>query len=164
MIDPVSVGVAFAAVQAVVGNIKSAIGTGKDIYSIIGDIGKFFNLSSDITKANNQIKLELLSKSDSELEAVALQTALMAEQVIQYKKDLKDLLYWSGNAHIWDRMQENHNRLLREKREMEEKIREEKRLRQKQIAEFVFSVVMSLAIAAIVIPILYIFIKIYFRI
>ena len=67
MIDPVSIGLAFAAVQQVVGGIKSAIGTGKDINGIITDIGKFLNLSSDIYKANGQVKMELLSKTNAEL-------------------------------------------------------------------------------------------------
>jgi hypothetical protein len=32
MLDPVSIGLAFTAAQAVVGNIKSAINTGKDVF------------------------------------------------------------------------------------------------------------------------------------
>jgi len=146
MIDPISIGAAFVAAQSVVSNIKSAMNTSKDVVSIVNDIGKFFTLESDIQKANIQLKLNLLKKSDSELQAQALQTAFMANQMIEYKKELKNLLYWSGNAEIWDNMQKEHIRLVKEKHRLEREQKEAERKRKERLAEVIFNGVIVFSI------------------
>ena len=163
MIDPVSIGLAFTAAQSIVSNVKSALNTGKDVYSIMGDVGKFFNLSADIQKANIELKLGLLNKSNEQLQAQALQTAMMAHQVVEYRRQLKDLLYWSGNAAIWDNMEKEHIRLIKEKREMERKRDEAKRKHQQELAELIFGGLVTLLSMAIVGFFGYIGLHIYLR-
>jgi hypothetical protein len=138
MIDPVSIGLAFTAAQSIVSNVKSVLNTGKDAYKIMEDIGKFFNISSDIQKANIELKFSLLNKSNEQLQAQAFKTAMMAHQVVEYKKQLKELLYWSGNADIWDNMEKEHVRLIKEKREMERKRDEARQKHRQQLAELIF--------------------------
>jgi len=149
MIDPVSIGLAFAAVQQVVGGIKSAIGTGKDINGIITDIGKFLNLSSDIYKANGQVKMQLLSKTNAELESMAFQTSMMANQVTEHRKKIKELLIWSGHGDIWENMVREHTRLLKERRELEEKHRAVQRKRKQDLAEVLFGGIIAVLLLAI---------------
>jgi hypothetical protein len=163
MIDPVSIGLAFTAAQSIVSNVKSALNTGKDVYSIMGDVGKFFNLSADIQKANIELKLGLLNKSNEQLQAQALQTAMMAHQVVEYRRQLKDLLYWSGNAAIWDNMEKEHTRLIKEKREMERKRDEAKRKHQQEMAELIFGGLVTFLSMAIVGFFGYIGLHIYLR-
>lgn len=138
MIDPISIGLAFTAVQQVVGGIKGAINTGKDINSIVKDIGKFLSLSADINKANVTLKLELLNKSSQELEGIAFETAWMANQVAQHRKELKELLIWSGHGHIWENMVREHTRLLKEKYELEQQQKAAEAKRKKELAENMF--------------------------
>ena len=149
MIDPVSIGLAFTAAQSIVSNVKSALNTGKDVYSILGDVGKFFNINSDINKASIDLKLSLLNKSNEELQAQALNTAMMAHQMVEYKRQLKDLLYWSGNAVIWDDMEREHTRLIKEKREMERKRDEAARKHKQEMAELIFSGLLAFMLVAI---------------
>jgi hypothetical protein len=163
MIDPVSIGLAFTAVQSVVGNIKSAIGTGKDIHGIVKDIGKFLNLSSDIHKANMDIKLQLLKRSDQELESLAFQTSWMANQVIENRKQLKELLIWSGHGDIWENMVKEHTRLLKERREMQERYEKAERERRKKLAETLFAGTVVILIAITVFPFILIGIQLYMR-
>jgi hypothetical protein len=155
MIDPISIGLAFTAVQSVVGNIKSAIGTGKDIHGIVKDIGKFLNLSSDIHKANMDLKLELLKRSDQELESIAFQTAWMANQVIEHRKQLKELLVWSGHGDIWENMVREHTRLLKEKREMQERHEKAERERKKKLAEAIIVGIIVITIIATITPLMF---------
>ncbi len=149
MIDPVSIGVAFAAAQSIVSNVKSAIGTGKDVYGIVKDIGKFMNINSDINKANIDLKLDLLNKSDEELQAQALQTAWMANQMAEYRRQLKDLLYWSGNAKIWDDMEREHVRLIKQKRELEKARDEAARLHKEKVAEAILTGVVTFVLVGL---------------
>lgn len=148
MIDPVSIGVAFTAAQAIVSNVKSAIGTGKDVYGIVKDLGKFLNLNADINKANIDMKLDLLNKSDAELQAQALQTAWMASQMADYRRQLKDLLYWSGNAKIWDDMEKEHSRLIKQRKELERAQKEADRKHKEKVAEEIFAGILLFTLAA----------------
>jgi len=138
MIDPVSIGLAFTAAQGIVNNVKSALNTGKDVYSILGDVSKFFNISADIHKANIDLKFGLLNKSNAQLQAQALEAAMMSQQIVEYRRQLKDLLYWSGNAVIWDNMEKEHTRLMKEKREMERKHNEAKIKQREELVELIF--------------------------
>jgi hypothetical protein len=163
MIDPISIGLAFTAVQSVVGNIKSAIGTGKDIHGIVKDIGKFLNLSSDIHKANMDIKLQLLKRSDQELESLAFQTSWMANQVIENRKQLKELLIWSGHGDIWENMVKEHTRLMKERREMQERYEKAERERKKKLAETLFAGTIAILIAITVFPFILIGFQLYMK-
>jgi hypothetical protein len=149
MIDPVSIGLAFTAIQQVVGGIKSAIGTGKDINGIVTDIGKFLNLSADIYKANGQVKMQLLNKSSAELESIAFQTAMMANQVTEHRKKIKELLIWSGHGDIWENMVQEHTRLLKKRRELEAKHRAAERKRKQELAEVLFGGIIAVLLLAI---------------
>lgn len=161
MIDPVSIGMAFAAAQGVVSNIKSAINTGKDIMAISNDIGKFLQLSSDVNKANIELKHKLLNTSDSELEAQALKASMMAHQIEEQRKQLKELLVWSGNGHIWDNMVMEHTRLLKEKRELERRQELERRRKQQQLLEILFITIMVIVGLVAILPIVYVVVKIF---
>lgn len=163
MIDPVSIGLAFTAAQSIVGTVKSALNTGKDVYSIMGEIGKFLNIDSDIHKTNIEIKLKLLDKSDSELQAQAFETAMVAQQMIDYRRQLKDLLYWSGNSAIWDNMEQEHTRLIKEKREMERKMKEAELKRKREMYELVMGGAVTFMLVAIVGFFCYVVFKIYVR-
>ena len=163
MIDPISIGLAFTAVQQVVGNIKSAINTGKDINGIVKDIGKFLNLSADINKANVDLKVQLLSKSDSQLESIAFQTAMMADQVAEHRRELKDILLWSGNGHIWENMVREHTRLLKEKRELEKQQKEAEIKRKQKLAETLFTSIALISVVFALLPLGFAVLQFYFK-
>jgi hypothetical protein len=137
MIDPVSVGVAFAAAQGAVEGIKSAINLGKDINEIMGDLGKFLRYSDEVYTAANKSNIQNYKKSDAELGELALQLAMSAKKLREDEKMLKDLLYWSGNAQVWEDMKKEHIRLIKEKREFERQQREIRAKRNEEIAELI---------------------------
>ena len=163
MLDPVSIGLAFTAAQTVVNNIKSAINTGKDVYGVVKDISKFFNLDADIQKANIDRKLDLLKKSDAELQAQALETAWMASRMQEYRRDLKNLLYWSGNSHIWDNMEQEYVRLIKQKKELERQQREADRKHKQKVADAILTGTVAFMTLLIVGFLAFIAIKIYLR-
>jgi len=151
MIDPVSIGVAFTAAQSAVNGIKKAISLGKDVNSILDDLGKFFRYSNEVYEAATKSNLANYKKSDAELSELALQIAISAKKLRDDEKALKDLLYWSGNAQVWIDMQREHVRLIKEKREFERQQREIRAKRNEQIAEAILTgtiAILSLGIFA----------------
>lgn len=139
MLDPMSISVAFAAAQGAVNGIKSAISMGKDINNIVGDLGKFFRYSNQVYEAASKSSIEHYKKSDSELSEIALQLAMSAKKLRDDEKMLKELLIYSGNADVWEHMQKEHIRLIKEKREYERKQREIQAKRNEEIAEAILS-------------------------
>lgn len=151
MIDPVSVGAAFAAAQGAVNGIKAAIKMGKDINGIVGDLGKFFRYSNEVYTAAAKSSVENYKKSDGELGEIALQLAMSAKKLRDDERMLKEMLIYSGNGDVWEHMQKEHLRLLKEKREFERQQREIKAKRNEQIAEVVLGGVVALICVAVLV-------------
>lgn len=108
MIDPVS---AFVAAQTAVATIKKAMALGKDITSIIGEFGKFFDAKDVVQKAVNDAGKK--GQSDT---SKALETVMQAEQLRQYEDELKHLLmYGYGQAGLWDQLLLERNKIRQTK-------------------------------------------------
>lgn len=108
MIDPVS---AFVAAQTAVATIKKAMALGKDITSIIGEFGKFFDAKDVVQKAVNDAGKK--GQSDT---SKALETVMQAEQLRQYEDELKHLLmYGYGQAGLWDQLLLERNKIRQAK-------------------------------------------------
>lgn len=134
MIDPISIGLAFATAQAAVKGIKSALQLGKDINSVSGELSKFFQASATVYTAQGQgvnVKAKK-HKSNAEINAQALDTVMQAKKLRDQEAELKQLFIYTGNAPTWDALIEERTRLLveqklqiaKEKREAEAKVKE----------------------------------------
>ena len=126
--DPITIGLAFAAAQSAVGPIKQAISLGKDISSLYGQFNKFFESSDAIHRERSKIKVKgsRLGKTDAELGREALQIAMHSDALRQAERDLKDMILWQlGKPELWEHMIKERTRLFKERAEAERE--EEKR-------------------------------------
>jgi hypothetical protein len=126
--DPITIGLAFAAAQSAVSHIKQAIALGKDINSIVGQFSKFFESSDTIHRERIKLKAKatLLGKSDAELGHEALQIAMHSDALRQQERDLKDMILWQlGKPEIWEQMIAERTRLFKARAEAQRE--EEKR-------------------------------------
>jgi hypothetical protein len=127
-VDPITIGLAFAAAQSAVGHIKQAIALGKDINSLYGQFSKFFDSSDSIHRARSKekAKAQLLGKTDAELGSQALQLAMHSDALRQAERELKDMILWQLNKpQIWEDMIKERTRLVKERATAERE--EEKR-------------------------------------
>jgi len=127
-VDPITIGLAFAAAQSAVGHIKQAISLGKDISSLYGQFNKFFESSDAIHRERSKIKVKgsRLGKTDAELGREALQIAMHSDALRQAERDLKDMILWQlGKPELWEHMIKERTRLFKERAEAERE--EEKR-------------------------------------
>ena len=141
--DPITIGLAFAAAQSAVGHIKQAIALGKDINSLVGQFSKFFESSDAIHRARSKVKAKAsrLGKTDAELGREALEIAMHSDALRQAERELKDMILWTlGKPEVWARMIEERNRLFKERAEAE--FEEEKRQlahKKKMADQFMFA-------------------------
>jgi len=116
--DPITIGLAFAAAQSAVGHIKQAIALGKDVNSLVGQFSKFFESSDAIHRARTkaQSKASRLGKTDAELGREALEIAMHSDALRQAEKELKNLIIWNlGKPEVWEHMSKERIRLFKER-------------------------------------------------
>ena len=126
--DPITIGLAFSAAQSAVSYIKQAIALGKDVNSLVGQFGKFFEASDAIHRARSKVKAKAsrLGKTDAELGREALEIAMHSDALRQAERELKDMILWTlGKPEVWERMIKERTRLFQERAEAE--FEEEKR-------------------------------------
>ena len=140
--DPITIGLAFAAAQSAVGHIKQAIALGKDINSLVGQFSKFFESSDAIHRERSKIKAKAsrLGKTDAELGHEALQIAMHSDALRQAERELKDMILWTlGKPQIWEQMITERTRLFRERAEAEQAEAERELAHKKKLADqFIF--------------------------
>lgn len=153
MIDPLTIGLAFATAQKTVGYIKQAVALGKDVNSLSKQFSSFF-INCDTVHSGNlelQSKIEKSMLTDGEIRAQSLQIAMHSKALREAEKELKDLLVWSGNKDVWDQMMLERIRMYRE-RALAEKKRKE--IIAKAHADMVDRVLIGISVVAIGVPIL----------
>ena len=137
MIDPISIGLAFSAAQSAISGIKQAIAMGKDVNSIIGQVGKFFESADQVHMASIQAKHGAVDQSDAQIRRMALEYAMRSNQLREDERALKDMIYWQlGKPQIWEEMIIERTRLLKEKREGEEAVAKAKQAHKEKMAQY----------------------------
>jgi nitrate reductase NapE component len=120
MIDPITIGAAFAIAKSTIAGVKEAIQLGKDIQECSGDILKFFEHRDTVARAAVLEK----KKPGSELTQAA-SAVFQVRALRQAEKQLKEQLIYSGNGDVWEAIQAEYNLIVanrkREEREAEAK-------------------------------------------
>ena len=141
--DPVTIGLAFAAAQSAVSHIKQAIALGKDINSLVGQFSKFFESSDSIHRERTKLKAKanLLGKTDAELGHEALQIAMHSDALRQAERELKDMILWQlGKPQIWEQMIAERTRLFKARAEAQRAEEERELAHKKKMADqFIFA-------------------------
>ena len=133
--DPITIGLAFTAAQSAIGHIKQAIALGKDVNSIIGQVGHFFEAADQVHMASIKAKHSAMGKTDAQIGRQALEFAMRSNQLREDERALKDMIYWQlGKPEIWQEMIAERTRLLKEKREGEEAIAKAKQAHKEKMA------------------------------
>ena len=149
--DPITIGLAFTAAQSAIGHIKQAIALGKDVNSIIGQVGHFFEAADQVHIASIKAKHGALDKSDAQIGRQALEFAMRSNQLREDERALKDMIYWQlGKPQIWQEMIAERTRLIKEKRAGEEAIAKAKQAHKEKMAKMFMLSLYIVAGAAIV--------------
>jgi len=153
--DPITIGLAFTAAQSAIGHIKQAIALGKDVNSIIGQVGHFFEAADQVHLASIKAKHGAMGKTDAQLGRQALEFAMRSNQLREDERALKDMIYWQlGKPQIWEEMIAERTRLIKEKREGEEALAKAKQAHKEKMAKYfmitMYTISFGLVISAFV--------------
>ena len=141
MIDPFT---AFAMAQGAVKGIKSALQLGKDINGLYKEFGTFFQASDAVHIASTKMKMNNIGKTDAQIGAEALQIAMASKALRDTEKQLKDMLYWSGNAQVWDDMMKERVRMMKARAAAELALEQSKIKKMEDLGNIIMNVVLGL--------------------
>ena len=162
--DPITIGLAFAAAQSAVGHIKQAIALGKDVNSLVGQFSKFFESSDAIHRARTkaQSKASRLGKTDAELGREALEIAMHSDALRQAEKELKNLIIWNlGKPEVWEHMSKERIRLFKERAIAEAEETNRQIQKKKEAADRVVFAMVFLCASAVIFCMVFVGIGIY---
>jgi hypothetical protein len=132
MIDPITIGAAFAIAKSTIAGVKEAIQLGKDIQECSGDILKFFEHRDTVARAAVLEK----KKPGSELTQAA-SAVFQARALRQAEKELKEQLIYSGNGDVWEAIQAEYNMIVANRKREERAAEAKAKLKRENLAETV---------------------------
>lgn len=149
MIDPFT---AFALAQAAVSGIKQAVKLGKDINGLIHEFSSFYRAADDVHHSATKAKIQSIRMSNAEINARALELAMQSRALRAHEKELKDILFWSGNADVYYEMQAERLRMIEERRAEDRRIEEQKQKDREAKAQAMMATLWAMGCLCIVIP------------
>jgi len=152
MIDPFT---AFALAQGAVKGIKAAIQLGKDVNGLYKEFSTFFQSADEVHRASTKMRMDNIGKTDAQISDQALQIAMQSKQLRDHEKELKDLLFWSGNAQVWEEMQAERLRMMKERNAAEKAIADKKQKDREAMAELFMNVMYCIGALMIIVPVIY---------
>ena len=132
MIDPITIGAAFAIAKSTIAGVKEAIQMGKDLQECSGDLIKFFEHRDTVAKAAVHDKKK--SKSDM---GQALNTVMQAKALRDAERELKEKLIWSGQGDVWEAIQAEYNMIVANRKRAEREAEAKAKRRREEMAETV---------------------------
>lgn len=153
MIDPFT---AFAMAQGAVKGIKAALQLGKDVSGLYREFSVFFQAGDAVHIANSKMRIANIGRSDAQIGSEALQMAMASKALRDNERELKDLLYWSGNAQVWDDMIKERVRMMKERKALEKIEADRIQKKREDVANAVLVTLTGLGGLSVVIPVLYI--------
>jgi hypothetical protein len=151
MIDPFT---AFAMAQGAVKGIKSAMQLGKDINGLYNDFSQFFQAADAVHIASTKMRMNSIGKSDAQLGAEALKIAMASKALRDSEKELKEMLIWSGNAPVWEQMQAERVRMIKERAAVEQAARNRKQKDMEVLADTLLNILLGVGVFAATIPLI----------
>ena len=152
MIDPFT---AFAMAQAAVKGIKAAMQLGKDVKGLYKEFSTFYQSADAVHIASTKMRVDNIGKTDAQISAQALEIAMASKALRDYEKELKDMLFWSGNAPVWEEMMAERIRMMKERNAAEKAIADKKQKDKEAMAETIMNTLYFIGGLAIVIPVLW---------
>jgi hypothetical protein len=126
---------------------------GKDINGLYNDFSQFFQAADAVHIASTKMRMDSIGKSDAQLGAEALKIAMASKALRDSEKELKEMLIWSGNAPVWEQMQAERVRMIKERAAAEQAARNRKQKDMEALADMILNILLGVGIIAAVVPI-----------
>ena len=126
MIDPVTIGAAFALAKTSVGFVKEAINLGHEIKDCYEDLSKFFKAQGQIEKAAKEVEVLKSQPKPDDPKAAAAQESVLSQaftivmqrkQMKEFERELRDMFAMKGEMDLYEELCAERNRISGEQDE-----------------------------------------------
>ena len=151
MIDPFT---AFAMAQGAVKGIKAAVQLGKDVSGLYKEFSQFYHAADQVHLASTRMRIAAISKTDAQISSDALQIAMASKALRDNEKELKDILFWSGNADVWNEMMAERTRMAKERRAAEQAVIDQQQRDREAMYNTIMNTLLAIGAISVIVPVI----------
>ena len=151
MIDPFT---AFAMAQGAVKGIKAAVQLGKDVSGLYKEFSQFYHAADQVHVASTRMRIAAVNKTDAQISSDALEIAMASKALRDNEKELKDILFWSGNADVWNEMMAERTRMAKERRAAEQAVIDQQQRDRENMYNILMNTLLAIGAASVIVPVI----------
>ena len=151
MIDPFT---AFAMAQGAVKGIKAAVQLGKDVSGLYKEFSQFYHAADQVHVASTRMRIAAVNKTDAQISSDALEIAMASKALRDNERELKDILFWSGNADVWNEMMAERTRMAKERRAAEQAVIDQQQRDREAMYNTLMNTLLAIGAASVIVPVI----------
>jgi len=151
MIDPFT---AFAMAQGAVKGIKAAVQLGKDVSGLYKEFSQFYHAADQVHVASTRMRIAAVNKTDAQISSDALQIAMASKALRDNERELKDILFWSGNADVWNEMMAERTRMAKERRAAEQAVIDQQQRDREAMYNTLMNTLLAIGAVSVIVPVI----------
>jgi hypothetical protein len=151
MIDPFT---AFAMAQGAVKGIKAAVQLGKDVSGLYKEFSQFYHAADQVHVASTKMRIAAINKTDAQINSDALEIAMASKTLRDNERELKDILFWSGNADVWNEMMAERTRMSKERRAAEQAVIDQQQRDRENMYNILMNTLLTIGAVSVIVPVI----------
>jgi hypothetical protein len=151
MIDPFT---AFAMAQGAVKGIKAAVQLGKDVSGLYKEFSQFYHAADQVHVASTRMRIAAVNKTDAQISSDALEIAMASKALRDNERELKDILFWSGNADVWNEMMAERTRMAKERRAAEQAVIDQQQRDRENMYNILMNTLLAIGAISVIVPVI----------
>ena len=151
MIDPFT---AFAMAQGAVKGIKAAVQLGKDVSGLYKEFSQFYHAADQVHVASTRMRIAAVNKTDAQISSDALEIAMASKALRDNERELKDILFWSGNADVWHEMMAERVRMAKERRAAEQAVLDQQQRDRENMYNILMNTLLAIGAVSVIVPVI----------
>jgi hypothetical protein len=151
MIDPFT---AFAMAQGAVKGIKAAVQLGKDVSGLYKEFSQFYHAADQVHVASTRMRIAAVNKTDAQISSDALEIAMASKALRDNERELKDILFWSGNADVWNEMMAERTRMAKERRAAEQAVIDQQQRDREAMYNTIMNTLLAIGAVSVIVPVI----------
>jgi len=151
MIDPFT---AFAMAQGAVKGIKAAVQLGKDVSGLYKEFSQFYHAADQVHVASTKMRIAAINKTDAQINSDALEIAMASKTLRDNERELKDILFWSGNADVWNEMMAERTRMSKERRAAEQAVIDQQQRDRENMYTIIMNTLLTIGVVSVIVPVI----------
>ena len=127
---------------------------GKDVSGLYKEFSQFYHAADQVHVASTRMRIAAVNKTDAQISSDALEIAMASKALRENEKELKDILFWSGNAEVWNEMMAERTRMAKERRAAEQAVIDQQQRDRENMYNAIMNTLLVIGAASVIVPIL----------